>query len=159
MADDPQPPRPVRAWPALALTAVYWAFQLIIARSDMAMFPLFLSKALGNLAFLLVFLVLWLSNGTLTGRVRLLGLGVFLGGIALGIAAAHRSFDPMGFLMTAVPMVLTFWAGWLLLRRARGGSLPAATLAAAILLPVVHADLIRWEGLDGRLRPTHSWRW
>jgi outer membrane protein assembly factor BamB len=149
---------PIRVWPAGTLAAIYWTFQLIIAQMDMAMFPRFLSKSLGALAFLLLFLILWLANGTLSWRTRLAGLGAFLGSVALGIFLAHRSFDPLSFIMMVVPYVLTAWAAWMALMR-RTQALQRSSLAAGLLLTAGLFDLVRWEGLDGHLSSTVSWRW
>src|SRR5438552_17667108 len=99
-------PARIRLWPAVAVAAVYWAVQFVVAQLDMAMFPRFMSKSLGALAFLLVFLILWLTNGTLTWKVRLPGLLAFIGGIVGGILPAHRELDPISSLMLAVPYVL-----------------------------------------------------
>src|SRR6185436_8010027 len=77
MTDAPNAERPVRVWPAVVLGLVYWIHQVYVAQSDMAMFPRFMSKSMGSLAFLVLFLILWLSNGTVRGKVRLLGLGLF----------------------------------------------------------------------------------
>lgn len=159
MSDQPKADRPVRVWPAVALAAVYWIHQIYVAQSDMPMFTRFMSKSMGGLAFLVIFLILWLSNGTLRGRIRLAGLGLFLGGLAVAIAAAHKTFEPIGFMMTAVPPALTIWVAWLGLHRIQGAPFAYATLAAAVLLPFLYADLLRFEGLDGRLKPSLPWRW
>jgi outer membrane protein assembly factor BamB len=159
MADESAAVRPVRVWPAVALALVYWLHQFVVAQSDMAMFSRFMSKSMGGLAFLVLFLVLWLTNGTVRGKTRLLGLGLFLGGLALSIAEAHKTFEPIGFMMTAVPPALTFWTAWLVLHRVQGARFATATLAAAVLLPFVYADLLRFDGLDGRLKASLPWRW
>ena len=158
MADEPAP-KPVRVWPAVALGFVYWIHQLYVAQSDMAMFPRFMSKSMGGLAFLVLFLILWLSNGTVRGKIRLAGLGLFLGGLAIALVAAHRTFEPIGFMMTAVPTVLSYWTVWLVLHRLQSQRFGLATLAAAVLLPFLYADLLRFEGLDGRLKAGLAWRW
>jgi outer membrane protein assembly factor BamB len=159
MTDDRKHDRPVRVWPAVALALAYWAYQIYVAWSDMAMFPRFMSKSMGGLAFLVVFLILWLSNGTVRGKIRLAGLGLFLGSLAITLVAAHRSFEPIGFLMTAVPTVLTFWTAWLILHRVQGPRFAAATLAAFLLVPFAYADLLRFEGLNGGLDASLPWRW
>lgn len=159
MADESAPVRPVRVWPVVALALVYWALVFGVMVSDLAMFPRFMTKALGSLVFLLVFLVLWFTNGAVKGRIRLLGFGVFLAALVAGASLAHRNFDPFSFVMTTVPLVLTVWAAGLLLLRLQP-QLPAGRVViAAILLPVIYVDLLRWEGTDARLRATNSWRW
>jgi outer membrane protein assembly factor BamB len=147
----------LRLWPAATLVVVYWAFQLFVAQNDMPMFNRFMSNAMGNLAFLLLFLILWLSNGTLGWTIRLSGLGAFLGGTVLAALLAHRSFDPMSFLMTAVPYVLSLWTLWMFVARRTGAK--ALPLAATLLLANGFFDLLRWNGLDGRLASSCSWRW
>ena len=159
MTDDQKPDRPVRVWPAVVLALAYWTHQAYVAWSDMAMFPRFMSKSMGGLAFLLVFLILWLSNGTVRGKIRLGGLGLFLGGLAIAMFAAHRSFEPIGFMMTAVPTVLTFWTAWLVLHRVQGARFAAVTLAASLGVPFAYADFLRFEGLDGGLAASLPWRW
>ena len=151
-------PRPVRAWPVVALAGVYWVFTLVVAQNDMAMFVRFMSGALSALAFLVIFLILWSSNGTLPGRTRLLGIGLLLGGAALGIALAHSSYEPVGFLMASVPYVLSALAAWHLLARRWEPAKARVVLAALILLGFGAFDLIRWNGLDGRLQSSVSWR-
>ena len=160
MTDAPKTDRPVRVWPAVALTAVYWIHQFYVAKSDdMAMYPRFGSKSFGGLGFLVLFLILWLSNGTVKGRHRVGGLVVFLGGLVLAIVAAHRSFEPIGFMMTSIPLVLTCWTAWLVLQRLSAGRLWPWTLVAAVLLPFAYVDVLRFDGLDGRLTAGLLWRW
>ena len=67
--------RPLRIWPVVALSALYWAFIFAVSRLDMPMFQRFVSKTLAGIAFLLVFIVLWLSTGRLTWKLRL-GMGL-----------------------------------------------------------------------------------
>lgn len=152
-------PRPVRAWPTALLAAVFWSFLFIVSQVDMGMFPRFMSKAMASLAFLLLFLILWLSNGTVRWRVRFLGLGVFVAGTAAAIKVADRSFDPISYLMMAVPYVLTAWAAWLLIARRRGASVEGPGLAVILLATLAVFDLVRWDGTDGRLSSSMSWRW
>jgi outer membrane protein assembly factor BamB len=154
--DSPSAPR-VRLWPAATLTALYWGFQLAVAQTDMPMFNRFMSKSMGGLAFLLLFLILWLSNGTLSWKVRLTGLAAFIVGTAAAILLAHRSFDPISFLMMAVPYVVTAWMLWMIAARRIGAR--ALPLAATLLVALGCFDLIRWDGLDGRLGSSSHWRW
>jgi outer membrane protein assembly factor BamB len=147
----------VRLWPAATLAVLYWGFQLVVAQNDMPMFNRFMSKSMGSLAFLLLFLILWLSNGTLSWKVRFAGLGAYLGGTVGAILLAHRGFDPISFLMMAVPYVLTVWTLWFLIAQRIGAK--ALPLAATLLLANGAFDLIRWDGLDGRLVSSSSWRW
>ncbi|HVR85998.1 MAG TPA: PQQ-binding-like beta-propeller repeat protein [Planctomycetota bacterium] len=151
--------RPLRAWPTAALAAVYWIVQVVFAQLDMPMFSRFMSNAMSALGFLIVFLVLWLSNGTVRGRSRVLVLGTFVGGLVAGMALAHRSFDPVSFMLTSVPIVLTAWALGILLVRQRPSRQAAAALALGIPVSFLYFDVIRWDGLDGRLKATHSFRW
>src|SRR5882672_3723264 len=158
MASEAIPaPKPYRGWPTAALAGVYWIFQIVNAQMDMPMFARFLSGALSALLFLVLFLLLWLSNGTLPGRVRLLGLGLILSGAALGILLSHKSFQAMGFLMTSVPPVLTAGALWIYLARLWKPRTAVAVLSAGILGGFLYFDLIRWDGLDGSLRSSTSW--
>lgn len=150
-------PERIRVWPALLLVAVYWIFQVVVGLSDVGMYPLFMSKAFGALGLLIVFLVLWLTNGTLPWRVRFLGLGLFVGALLLGILAAHKSFEPFGYMMTTVPWAITAWTAWMAVSRWNG--VPRASLAGVILIPFATADLIRFEGLSGRLDAGLRWRW
>jgi outer membrane protein assembly factor BamB len=154
--DTPTAPR-IRLWPAATLAVVYWAFQLVVTLNDMPIFARFMSNAMGGLAFLVLFLVLWLSNGTLSWKIRLSGLGAFLAGTAGAILLAHRTLDPISFLMMAVPPVLTAWTLWMFAARRLGAR--ALPLAAALLLANGYFDLLRWDGLDGRLASSSSWRW
>lgn len=164
MADHPASSVPagarrLRVWPAALLVLVYWIFQFVVSHLEMAMFARFLSTALSALAFLVVFLVLWLANGTVSGKVRLAGLGALVLTTALGIGLAHRSFQAMGFLMTAVPFALSAWTVLLLGLSGRGLEISAAPLAGVLVLVFGLWDLVRWEGLDGHLRASYAWRW
>jgi len=159
MSDAPKTDRPVRIWPAALLALIYWSHQFYVRQSDLAMFPRFMSKAMGGLAFLVLFLILWLANGTVKGRIRVAGLVLFLGGLGIGIAAAHRMFDPVSFMLTAVPLTLTWWTIWLVLQRTTAGRLKPWTVALAILLPLFYVDLLRFEGIDAGLTSTLPWRW
>jgi len=125
----------------------------------MAMFVRFMSGAMSALAFLVIFLILWSSNGTVPGRTRLLGVGLLFGGAVLGIVLAHSTYEPVGFLMASVPYVLTGVAAWHLFARRGTPAQTRAALAVVILLGFGAFDLIRWDGLDGRLRSSASWRW
>ena len=150
---------PLRAWPTAVLAAIYWVYHLATVQIDMPMFSRFMSNAMSALAFLLVFLILWLSNGTVRGRGRLLVLGVFIGGLVLGIALAHRSFDPISFMLTSVPIVLTVWAAGLFMVQNRPPITALTALAVGIPVSFLYFDLVRWDGLDGRLSATTSFRW
>jgi outer membrane protein assembly factor BamB len=59
--------------------------------------------------------------------------------------------------MMAVPYVLTAWTLWLFAARRLGAR--ALPLAATLLLANGAFDLVRWDGLDGRLVSSASWRW
>ncbi len=151
--------QPLRAWPIATLAALYWIFQIVVALAEMPVFARFLSGALSALAFLIVFIILWSSNGTLPGRTRWSGIGLLFGGAAAGIALAHSSYEPGGFLMASLPYVLTGVAIWLAAARHRRTAQSKAVLAAVFLIGFGAFDLVRWEGLDGRLHSSISWRW
>ncbi|MBV8878871.1 MAG: PQQ-binding-like beta-propeller repeat protein, partial [Planctomycetaceae bacterium] len=151
--------RPPRAWPTAAVAAVFWAFQLVLSQLDVPMFTRFLSNALSSASFLLIFLILWLSNGTVRGRTRLIGLGLFVNSLVAGILLAHKSFDPVSFMLTAVPTVLTGWAVWIFLSRRWEARTAFLVLVVGIPLGFLAFDLFRWDGLDGRLRSSLSLRW
>lgn len=155
----PQPERPVRAWPVAALAIAYWAFLFALTQMDMIMFHRFMAKTIASALFLLVSWILWFTNGTVTGKVRLLGFGAFLGALGLGIALRDKSYDPFAFIMQSVPWMLTGWATWLVVGRYRPHAFSAVSLSVILLLSALVGDLFRWEGLDGRLRATLSLRW
>lgn len=158
MGDAPES-RPLRTWPIAALAAVYWLFHLLVAQNDMAMFVRFMSGALSALAFLILFLILWSTNGTLPGGTRWLGVGLLFAGAGAGILLADKTYEPVGFLMASVPWVLSAVAVWLLLARRRPAGAVRLGLAAVILVGFGVFDLLRWDGLDGRLRSSASFRW
>jgi outer membrane protein assembly factor BamB len=153
------PARPLRVWPIASLAVVYWLFQWGVMLGEMPIFVRFLSGALSALVFLIVFIILWSSNGTLPGRTRLLGVGLLFGGAAAGIALAHKSYEPFGFLMASVQYVLTGCALWLVAARRWPATHSRIALAAIILVEFGAFDLVRWEGLDGRLHSSIAWRW
>lgn len=170
MADTPSPAptsKPVRAWPTALVAAIYWVFQVVLAQTDVPMFNRFMSNAMSGLAFLLVFLILWLANGTVRGRLRLAVFGVFVGALVLSLVLADSSythgpdgkFNPISFMLSAVPVVLTVWAAGLFLVRRWAPGAGARTLAVGIPLCFFCFDLTRWEGLDGRLNASYSFRW
>lgn len=162
-SDSPAPAsrslEPVRAWPAALLVVLYWIFQLAISQAEMGMFARFLSNALSAAAFLLLFIILWMANGTVAWRLRFLGLALLLAGAGVGILLAHSSFQPVGFLMMSVPYVLTGWTLWMFAMAGRQPRVRAATLTVLVLAGIGVFDLIRWDGLDGRLRSSVSARW
>jgi outer membrane protein assembly factor BamB len=126
---------------------------------DMAMYPRFMSSFLSNAIFLLVFVVLWLSSRSTLWSIKLLGLGLFVGGGFLGAKLAHSSFISFSYFMSSVPFVLTIWTiGWLV-SQSKSLAIQRAGLAAAILFPFGYFDLIRWNGLYGGLQSENSWRW
>jgi outer membrane protein assembly factor BamB len=141
------------------LLVIYWIVMAVIQQSDLAMFPRFLSSSLGALGFLVLFLVFWFTNGTVRGRVRLAAFGIFLAGAVVAILLADRTLNPMSYLLTAVPYVLSAWALWLAFSRLRRVPVEVPALAVIILATLGLFDLIRWEGVDGRLRSSMSWRW
>jgi len=154
-----EPARPIRFWPVAALAALYWIFTAAVAAIDLPVFVRFMSGALSALAFLILFLILWSSNGTLPGRTRLLGIVLLFGGAAFGIALAHPSYEPAGYSLASVPIVLTAAAAWHLLARFVAPGTARLALAALFVLGFGAFDLVRWEGLDGRLRSSVAWRW
>jgi outer membrane protein assembly factor BamB len=152
-------PRPLRIWPAVALTLAYWISQVITDQLEMPMFSRFMSGVVTKGLFLLTFLILWFTNGTVRGRLRLLGLPLLLGGVALGIALSDKSFQAFGFIMATVPIALTTWTIWMVAGRFRPALVGAAPLAAVLLLTFCYFDLWRWDGLDGHLGSSSSLRW
>lgn len=150
--------RTLRVWPVVALSSLYWASIFAVSQLDMPMFQRFMSKSIAGLAFLVVFIVLWLSTGRLSWKARLLGLAVFFAAVPLAVGLAHRSFDPFSFVMMTVPYVLTAWAGWMVLCRhtapSQIGSLLVGLLATALMF-----DLVKWDGVDARLSSSISFRW
>jgi len=151
--------RPLRVWPLATLAALYWIFTLVVMLAEMPVFVRFMSGALSALAFLILFIILWSSNGTLAGRTRLVGVGLLFGGAAVGAALAHPTYGSFGFLMASVPYVLTGAAFWLAAARRWPAANSKAALAAVFLVAFGFFDLVRWEGLDGRLHSSISWRW
>lgn len=152
-------PTPARAWPAAVLAGVFWIFQIVLSQLDMPMFTRFLSNALSSAAFLLLFLILWFTNGSVPGRTRVIGFGIFLSSLVAGIGLAHKSFDPMGFMLTSVPSVLSGWTLWMFLTRGWAAKTALTVLIAGIPACFLFYDLVRWDGLDGRLRSSLSLRW
>jgi outer membrane protein assembly factor BamB len=167
-ASAPAPiPKSLRAWPTALIAVLYWIFQFVLAQLDMPMFVRFLSNAMSGLVFLLTFLILWLSNGTVRGRLRLGVFGIFLGALVLSLVLADSSythgpdgkFNPVSFMLSAVPIVLTVWSAGLFLVRDWAPGVAARTLAVGIPLCFLCFDLTRWDGLDGRLNASYSFRW
>ena len=150
---------PVRAWPAALLAVVFWIFQMVLSQLDVPMFTRFMSNALSSAAFLLLFLIFWFTNGTVPGRTRLIAFGAFLAALVAGIALAHKSFDPISFMLTAVPSVLSGWTLWMFLGEGLSAKTARLVLVAGIPACFLFYDLVRWDGLDGRLRSSLSLRW
>jgi outer membrane protein assembly factor BamB len=150
--------RPLRVWPVVGLAAVYWAFIFAIFQLDMAMFTRFMSKSLAGLAFLVLFIVLWLSSGKIPWQTRLIGLATFIVAVVLGIKLADRTLDPFSFVLIVVPYVLTAWAGWMVVCR-RSPATQTTSLIAGLLATALLFDLVRWDGTDARLHSTLSFRW
>ncbi len=154
-----EPARPLRVWPIATPAALYWIFQPVVMLSEMPVINRFFSNALSALGFLIVFIILWSSNGTLPGRTRWAGIGLLFGGAFIGIALKHPSYDPIGFLLASVPTVLTAIVLWHAAARRWPAANSKVVLAAVFLIGFGVFDLLRWEGLDGRLRSSVAWRW
>jgi outer membrane protein assembly factor BamB len=164
MSDQPAPSltgasRRLRVWPAVLVAGLFWAFQFALPRVEMAMFARFMSTLLSSAAFLLLFLVFWLSSGAVSWKVRLSAVGLLVVEAVLGCLLADRTFPPMGFLLTSVPYVLSAWIVLLVVLSRRGIPVKIAAVAGVLLLVFGLSDLIRSDGLDGRLRSSVSWRW
>jgi hypothetical protein len=158
-APRPQP----RAWPAVVIVAVFWAFHFISTRIEFQMFYRFLTGMAVLTLVLITFLAWWLTRRTVSRRERWLAFGALIVAAVVTVPLSHKSMGPMP-IFGGVPWLLTGWAAWLLLTR----SLPAAAarpglrMTGMLLIPFLAFGtflLLRMEGLRGDGNPQFHWRW
>src|SRR6478735_11035876 len=83
---------PLRVWPAVVLTAAFWAFLVFNYTVEMSQGPRFFSRMIAYLIAILLFFGWWLSRSKVLWRDRLLAVAVLIG---YGIATCFVSDKSM----------------------------------------------------------------
>jgi outer membrane protein assembly factor BamB len=155
----PKPPKPPRLWPAVALTALFWAGAIIIRQFELQYFILFIySMASAALLFVAFFVWWWTRRGIPLGN-RALGFFAVLATGAIALPLCDKSVGIFGLLFTDLPVVLTAWTFWMLI--ARRFRLSYAGLGALVVMVLAWTPftLQRMDGLSGDLHADIYWRW
>src|SRR5262249_8843518 len=147
-----------RLWLAVALVALFWVLQFVVARLDKPYFYGFLYN-MGSAALLsLLFFVWWWTNRRIRLSQRLYGFVVLVGmGVVVG-RLCHPSIW-FGLLTLGLPVALTAWTVWMLLVKWTAISWSRLGLLAVVALTWGGFTLIRIDGLDSELQADMRWRW
>src|SRR5438874_9048 len=111
------PAAPGRVWPAVALVGLFWAFFLVSGSLELPMFTRFMSRVAATGLLVLLFAAWWGLNRSIRLTDRLLGLGTALAGAAGAALLSRTEAGLFPWFLLSVPVVVTAWAGWLLVSR------------------------------------------
>ncbi len=150
---------PLRLWPGLLIVACLWAClkvpALVIPGEIMQFYFVFFAPMI----LTVLFLVWWVFFSRARWSDRWMGLVV---ATLFGVVAYfcfHPTVGFMGLIMTALPLVLTAWIGWLLISSFLSPSLRRAGFIVVILLAWAYPALLRMDGVTGSFVAQVSYRW
>jgi outer membrane protein assembly factor BamB len=155
----PEPAKKPRVWPAVLFVSLFWASHFVVGSLEMPYFFRFLFSMAAAALLVLFFFGWWWFHRRIRLSDRFYGFALVVAGAAATSFLVHPSVGTFGALVTGVPLAITAWTVWMLASRKaslawqRRGSLAAMVLAWTCL------TLVRFEGVDGDLRPNLKWRW
>jgi outer membrane protein assembly factor BamB len=155
-------PRP-RLWPGVAIAVLMLLAIWVPGWLGADPFVRYMAVMWAPIAATVGIALWWLFFSRVRWLDRVLGLAAFI-----AAAAATAYLSPLGFaqpmgpmllIIFALPVVLTVWVVWLVV--AMFVSLPIARvgLVAALLLAWGAYICLRFDGLDGSMHGTLTWRW
>jgi len=158
--DRPAPPesRP-RIWPGILLVILFWGFTLLWNQLDITTFTRFLVAMGARGLLLLAFVIWWLTNRRISRRDRWMVFGVLVVGGVVARLLSDRGLNIIAWLIMAVPIVLSVWAGALLLTNWHWARARRTVVIAGILLAWGSFTLIRMDGLNGDTGMSFRFRW
>jgi outer membrane protein assembly factor BamB len=157
----PPPPsveRRLRLWPAVVLLALEWLLITVPGWVAPATFTQFMFMFWGPVLASLGLVIWWLFASRLRWTDRLLGLAAC---VALGAAAYpfwHAKSGVFALIIYALPAVTTAWVLWLLATPFLAWPVRRAGLLVVFFLTWNFFDLLRFEGVNGVMEATWTWR-
>jgi outer membrane protein assembly factor BamB len=149
----------LRLWPAVLIVALQW---LALRAPDWFApgTPIqFWGMMLGPLVGFLGILGWWLFASRIPWRQRFVGLAAF---VAVG-AVAYMFFDPtfdlMGVFFVTLPVAVTTIVLWLLVTPWLSWRMRRVGLLVVVVLTWGYYDLLRFDGTDGQISATMTFRW
>jgi outer membrane protein assembly factor BamB len=152
-------PRDLRLWPGLVILALMWLVTTLPGWLAPATMIQFYGMMLGPLAGGLGLLVWWLFASRIPWRDRLLVLVACAAAGAVTWPFRHASLSVMSLIVFALPMVMTTGVLWLLVTPFLRWPVRRLGLMAVFLLTWGYFPLVRWEGVNGSMSSTFSFRW
>jgi outer membrane protein assembly factor BamB len=158
-AAAPRAPVRVRLWPALIIVALQWVMLKapgwFAPGTPIQFFGMMLAPLVGFLGIL----CWWLFASRIPWRQRFLGLGAFVLVGAVAYMLFDPTFDLMGVFFVTLPISVTTMALWLLVTPFLSWPVRRAGLLVVVVLTWGYFDLLRFDGTDGNISATMSWRW
>jgi outer membrane protein assembly factor BamB len=158
-APVPAAERRLRLWPGLVIVLCIWACLklpgLIIPGEVMQFYIVFFAP----MALTLLFLVWWVFFSRASWKE--VGSTVLIVAV-LGVCAFFLydpSFGFFGIVMSAIPLVLSAWVGWLLISARFQPGIRRAGFFVAVLLAWLYPSILRLDGVDGSFAAQISYRW
>jgi outer membrane protein assembly factor BamB len=164
LAEAPQPARrtKLRLWPAIPFVVLMVAAKLaqpLFLQQAAPNYMVFMIIVMGPVSCCLILLLWWLFFTRAPWRIRLLGLGVAIVGIAAAWFVADQSIHGMPFMVYAVPdAFLAFTVAFVILSR-WGVRLGTVTALIAGALAFGYWDTLRFDGMWGNFKSAMHWRW
>jgi outer membrane protein assembly factor BamB len=149
----------LRLWPVLALVALFWALQIVVAGLNKSYFFGFLFSMAASALLILVSFAWWWTNRRIRLPDRLYGFVLIVGAGVIVTPLCHPSIGVFGVLTTGLPVVLTVWSLWMLLVARTSGAWYRLGSLAVVCVTWGFFTLIRIEGVNGELQADMRWRW
>src|SRR5262245_25906141 len=162
MSTEPMPTapqKPLLLWPAVAVLALYWAGNFVVARLETFYFVGFLFNLASTALVAIFFLAWWWFSRRIPLRNRLYGFLLIIGGALIVEPFCHPSIGWWGLLMSGLPIVLTAWVLWMIVAKKMPAPRRRAGSLCVVLPAFSYCPLIRMDGRDSNLRANVNWRW
>ncbi len=150
------PPHP-RLWPGVAVVVLLLAAVWLPGWLDAPGMMRYMFVFFGPMVATAGVALWWLFFSRIPWLDRGIGLAAFGAGAAATAALWPQS--PMLLIVYALPVVLTVWVLWMVVTPFLSWPVVRMGLAAALLLAWGAFLCLRFDGLDGSLHGTLSWRW
>jgi outer membrane protein assembly factor BamB len=153
----------VRIWPGVVIVAALWLFFEVLPRLELdnrLFLQIFQWGAMGLIG---VFMGWWLffSRVPWMERITCLLLCAVCGAAIWPFIhpSVEARYAALMYVVYAIPVVLAFWVGWLLVTPALGWPIRRVGLLLVIALAWIYPTLLRLDGTTSNLQITVNFRW
>jgi outer membrane protein assembly factor BamB len=141
------------------MVAAFWTFLVINYTFESSQGRRFMSRMIAYLITILAYFGWWLSRSKVRWRDRLLAVAILIGYGIVTTLFADKSMNGFALALSAFPLVILLWTGWLLVSRQFTPRTRRIGFCLLMLPIFAFFTLIRFDGLwAGQLVKMH-WRW